>query len=145
VARAVPLKPAKAAARKPARRQDAQELARRIARLILAKKGEAVVILDLREVSSACDFFVLGTGLSEVQVKAIAEHVEETLAEDRVRPWHIEGRHHRRWILLDYVDVVVHLFHKETREYYRLESLWADAPREEVSGGEAGAEQHREE
>jgi ribosome-associated protein len=116
----------------------ASELAHRIARLALEKKAEAVTVLDLRELSSACDFFVLATGVAEPQVKAIADHIESTLADDRIRAWHVEGRQNRRWVLLDYVDVVVHVFHKETREYYRLESLWADAPREDLSGEEPG-------
>jgi len=123
------------------------EIARRIASLALEKKAESVLILDLRELSSACDYFVLATALSEVQVKAVAEHIQETLAAESVRPWHVEGLHHRRWVLLDYIDVVVHLFHRDTREYYRLENLWADAPQEIVSeeagprrqvGGEEG-------
>jgi ribosome-associated protein len=113
----------------------AQALARRIAKLALAKKAEDVVILDLRGISSACDFFVLATGRSEPQVKAVAEHIEETLREMGERPWHVEGRTHRKWVLLDYVTVVAHIFHYETREYYRLENLWADAPREEVTEG----------
>ncbi len=109
------------------------DLARRIAALALDKKAESIVILDLRELSSACDFFVVATGLSELSVKAIAEHIEDSLAAESIRPWHVEGRAHRRWVLMDYVDVVVHLFHKDTREYYRLESLWADAPQEVIS------------
>jgi ribosome-associated protein len=109
------------------------DLARRIAGLALEKKAESIVILDLRELSSACDYFVVATGLSELSVKAIAEHIEDTLASESIRPWHVEGRQHRRWVLMDYVDVVVHLFHKDTREYYRLESLWADAPQEVIS------------
>ena len=115
---------------------DPQSLARRIAGLALSKKSESVVILDLREISTVCDFFVLGTGQSELQVKAIADHVEETLDREEIRPWHVEGRNLRRWILLDYVHVVVHIFHKETRDYYRLENLWADAPRETFSDEE---------
>jgi ribosome-associated protein len=115
------------------RKDSSQELARRAAALALEMKGESILILDLRGLSSACDFFVLATGLSEVQVKAMADRIEDALALDSIRPWHIEGRLQRRWILLDYVDVVVHLFHKETRDYYRLENLWADAPREEVT------------
>jgi ribosome-associated protein len=114
--------------------QPPEVLARRIAQLALEKKAESVLLLDLHGLSSACDYFVLATGLSELQVKAVAEHIEETLAGESVRPWHVEGRHHRRWILLDYVDVVVHLFHKDARDFYRLENLWADAPRELLTG-----------
>ncbi len=123
----------------------ARDLARAAAAAALAKKAEDVVILDLRELSSACDYFVVATGLSEVQVKAIADHIEEMLAADGARPWHVEGRQHRRWVLIDYVDVVVHLFHKEAREYYRLESLWADAPREELADPGPAVEEQGEE
>jgi ribosome-associated protein len=132
-----------AAAKSPKRKPSTHVLARRAARAALAKKAEDVVILDLRELSSACDFFVLATGLSDPQVRAIHEQVEESLSEVGLRPWHIEGRAGRKWVLLDYVDVVIHVFHRDTREYYRLENLWADAPREALGGGGAavGAEE----
>lgn len=116
---------------KPSRRAT-QALARSIAKAALSKKAEDVLILDLRELSSACDFFVLASGGAAPHVKAICDHIEETLRASGERPWHVEGRASRSWILLDYVHVVVHLFLKETREYYMLERLWADAPREEV-------------
>ena len=74
-----------------------------------------------------CDYFFICSGSSEVQVKAIAEAVEETLSQHEVRPWHIEGFESRRWVLLDYVDVVVHVFHEKTRDYYMLDRLWGDA------------------
>jgi len=109
----------------------AYTLAKRIAELALEKKAEDVLLIDLRELSSACDYFVICSAGSEPQVKAIVDHIEESLdAADR--PWHVEGRSHRRWVLVDCVDVVVHVFHRETREYYMLERLWADAPREEI-------------
>jgi ribosome-associated protein len=76
-----------------------------------------------------CDYFFICSGSSEVQVKAIAEAVEEQLRARDVRPWHIEGREGRRWVLLDYVEVVVHVFHERTREYYMLDRLWGDARR----------------
>jgi ribosome-associated protein len=107
-------------------------LARRIARLVLEKKGEEVAILDLRGLSAACDYFVLCTAQSEQQAVAIADHVEETMREGGHPPWHVEGRAHRRWVLLDFVDVVVHVFHRETRQYYMLERLWGDAKVTEV-------------
>jgi len=100
------------------------------------------MILDLRGLTAACDYFVLADGLSDVHVKALAEHVEVELKKAEIRPWHVEGRENRRWILMDYVDVVVHLFHREAREFYRLESLWSDAPREEfTSDGESEEEE----
>ncbi len=108
------------------------EVARSAARLALEKKAENVVILDLRELSSACDYFVVASGRSETQVKAIAERVEEGLREQGAKPWHREGYAGRRWILLDFVDTVVHVFHRETREFYLLERLWGDAPVESI-------------
>jgi ribosome-associated protein len=112
---------------------NSQELAREAARLTLTKRAEDVVILDLRELDGVCDFFVIATGHSEVQVKAIADAVEDGLRERGMRPWHSEGFEARRWVLLDYVDVVVHVFHARAREYYLLDKLWGDAAREVVA------------
>ncbi len=109
------------------------ELAREAARLTLTKRAEDVVILDLRELDGVCDFFVLATGHSEIQVRAIAEAVDEGLRERGLRPWHTEGFEARRWVLLDYVDFVVHVFHIRAREYYLLDKLWGDAAREDVA------------
>lgn len=111
-----------------------QELAREAARLTLTKRAEDVVILDLRGLDGVCDFFVIATGHSEIQVRAIADAVEEGLRESRrIKPWHSEGFEARRWVLLDYVDVVVHVFHARAREYYLLDKLWGDAAREDVA------------
>jgi ribosome-associated protein len=111
------------------------ELALAAAHLCLEKKAEDVLLLDLRDVSPVCDFFVIATGDSEPQIKAIVERVEEGLRARGEKPWHIEGRAGRRWVLMDYVHIVVHVFHRETREIYLLERLWGDAPREEVTSG----------
>jgi ribosome-associated protein len=113
--------------------ETSQVLARLAARLTLTKRAEDVMILDLRKLDGVCDFFVLATGHSEVQVKAIADAVEDGLRADGERPWHTEGYEARRWILLDYVDVVVHVFHARAREYYLLDKLWGDAGRELVA------------
>ena len=110
----------------------AHALAHRIAQLALEKKAEDILVVDLRGLSSACDFFVICSAGSEPQVKGIVDHIEDALSASTDRPWHVEGRSHRRWVLIDCVDVVVHVFHRETREYYMLERLWADAPREEI-------------
>jgi ribosome-associated protein len=104
-----------------------KSLARRIAVLALEKKGEEIAILDLTGLSAACDYFVVCSAGSEQQVQAIADHIQATFAERGQPPWHVEGRSHRRWVLLDFVDVVAHVFHKETRQYYLLERLWGDA------------------
>ena len=117
----------------PARTQPPQELAREAARLTLTKRAEDVVILDLRSLDGVCDFFVIATGHSEIQVRAIAEAVDEGLRARGLRPWHTEGFEARRWVLLDYVDFVVHVFHARAREYYLLDKLWGDAARENVA------------
>ena len=109
------------------------DLALEAARLTLTKRAEDVVILDLRRLEGVCDYFVLATGHSEIQVRAIAEAVDLGLRERGLKPWHSEGFEARRWILLDYVDFVVHVFHARAREYYLLDKLWGDAGREVVA------------
>ena len=111
----------------------AQDLARAAAKLTLSKRAEDVTILDLRELAGVADFFVLATGNSEVQVRAIADAVDDGMDAVGVKVWHSEGYEARRWILLDYVDVVVHVFHAKAREYYLLDKLWGDARRENVT------------
>lgn len=113
--------------------QSSLELAREAARLTLTKRAEDVLILDMTGVQAVCDYFVLATGNSEVQVKAIADAVEEGMAKRGRKPWHIEGYEARRWVLLDYVDFVVHVFHARAREYYLLDRLWGDVRREVIS------------
>lgn len=93
-----------------------------------AHKAIEVVVLDLRPVSDATDFFVIASGSSDTHVRALAEHVLASLRKAGRRPHHVEGIPAGRWALLDYVDCVVHLFHPTLRNYYQLERLWADAP-----------------
>ena len=99
---------------------------------ILKKKGKEVMILDLQELENAvCRFFVLCHGESNVQVDAIAQSVEETVKEEvNEKVWHREGLKLAQWVLLDYGDLVVHIFQKPFREFYNLEGLWADARKE---------------
>ena len=103
-------------------------LARRATELSLEKKCEEVKILDLRGLTSVTDFFVIITADSERKAKAAAEHIIEELREDGERPMHVEGMDTMHWILLDYIDVVVHIFIPDERRFYDLESLWSDAP-----------------
>ncbi|HET9482031.1 MAG TPA: ribosome silencing factor [Candidatus Polarisedimenticolia bacterium] len=114
--------------RGPSGGADTRALAEAAAREAADRRGQDVVVLDLRGLTSATDYFVIASGESDVQVKAIAARIEERLEKDNVRPWHVEGLQNARWILLDYVDFVVHVFHKAARRYYELERLWADAP-----------------
>jgi ribosome-associated protein len=91
-------------------------------------KGVRVVVLDLRGLTDATDFFVIASGTSDAHVRGIAESVLEKLNRRDFRAHHIEGLPGGRWVLLDFVDFVVHLFHPETRSFYQLERLWSDAP-----------------
>ncbi len=92
-------------------------------------KGEDINILDLREIdNSACDYFVICNGNSNTQVNAIMNSVQKTVSKSiKDKPWHVEGSDNSEWILMDYVNVVVHVFQKHIREYYNIESLWGDA------------------
>jgi ribosome-associated protein len=101
-------------------------LAKRIGKLALTKKARDVIMMDLRKLTSVADFFVVCSADSDVQVKAIAEAVESGMEKAGVIAWHRE-KGSANWILLDYVDVVLHVFHKHAREYYSLERLWGDA------------------
>ena len=102
----------------------------------LERNAREGVVLDLRGLSDAADFFLIAAGDSDVHVKAITEQVLQELAKEGVRPSGIEGQATGRWVLIDYFDLVVHIFHPVLREFYQLERLWGDAPRlalEEVS------------
>ncbi len=104
-------------------------LARLAVDAILEKKGRNIEVLDVRNVSGIADYFVIVTGDSDLQVKAIVASVRANLKEKVGElPWHVEGKEHHNWVLMDYVDLVVHVFLAEQREYYALERLWGDAP-----------------
>ncbi len=94
-----------------------------------AKKGEDMILLDLKGISSFTDYFVIIHGNSKRQNVAICENVERELKEKNIRPASIEGRENAEWILMDYGNFIIHIFSKEAREYYSLEKLWGDAPR----------------
>ena len=102
------------------------------ARAAMEKKADHVVVLDLRGVSGYTDFLVIGSGASDRQLEAIAESVEKELTAHGHRVIGSEGQRGGRWVLLDFGDVVVHVFHADERTQYDLEGLWADAPRLEV-------------
>ena len=110
----------------------ARTLAKRIADLMISKKAQDVVILDLKKLTSAADYFVICTADSDTQVRAIADAVRDGMEESDERVWHYEGYQALKWIVLDYVDVVAHIFYKEDRSFYNLERLWGDAKKTEV-------------
>lgn len=107
---------------------DSSQLSELIARLAWEKKGQDVTILDLRELTDVSDFFVIVTVESDPQARAIADYIERRVREEGIRIWHKEGQKNMNWILMDYIEVVVHIFRPQSREFYALEKLWGDAP-----------------
>ena len=112
---------------------------RRAARAALDKKAIDLTVLDVQHVSSVTDYFLVCSGRSAPHVKTIAEAIRDELKSDGVRPMHAEGQAESGWVLLDYGDVLMHVFLEDTRAYYALERLWGDAPSLSVSSAEDGA------
>ena len=107
---------------------DSRRLAVTAAQTAASKQAEAIAVLDVRELITITDYFVICSGSSERQVDTIADEVVKELKATGVRPVRREGESGARWQLVDFVDFVVHVFHEEAREFYRLDNLWADAP-----------------
>jgi ribosome-associated protein len=105
------------------------------ARIADENKAEDVVVLDLRDRSSICDYFVICTGTSDRQMRTIADYIDEYAAKTGNERFNLSGYEQAHWILLDYVDVIIHLFDGDSRKYYDLELLWGDAPRLEWKAG----------
>jgi ribosome-associated protein len=97
-------------------------------------KGQNITILDLRQIeNTVCDYFIICDGTSNTQVNAIVNSVQKKVSKNtKEKPWHIEGSENAEWVLMDYVDVVVHVFQKHTRQYYDIENLWGDAKITEI-------------
>lgn len=104
---------------------------------LLDRKAVDPVVLDLRGLCGATDYFVIVSGTSNAHVRGMAEHLVTALAPEGLEPHHVEGLAQGRWVLLDYVDFVVHVFHPELRDFYQLERLWGDAP--VVAAGDSSA------
>jgi ribosome-associated protein len=115
------------AAPSPAARAAQQRLAQLAASSLLENKAQDVVLLDLAPVTDMTDFFVIASGTSDTHVRSTAEHVIEAMRKAGHRVHHVEGLTQGRWVLLDFVDVVVHVFHPALRSFYQLERLWSDA------------------
>jgi ribosome-associated protein len=109
--------------------KSALDWAERIAQVIVDKKGENILLLDLRRISPIADYFILATAQSPLHAQAISDEVVEKLKKDGYPIHHVEGYTQAQWILLDYLDIVVHIFLPEVRTFYGLERLWGDAPR----------------
>lgn len=107
----------------------AEELSKVIIKGMEEKKASDIVLMDLRGINqSMTDFFVICSGNSDTQLEAISQSVEEEVLKiNKEKPWRSEGKTNRQWILMDYVNVVAHIFLKDTRSFYRLEELWGDA------------------
>ena len=130
--RTVPQQAAAAVRKRPRAKKLTAEVSKAVQAALDKKAGE-LVVLDLRNTPAFTDFFILCSGNSQRQVKAIADAVEEALRAAKLRPAHIEGYDRADWILMDYFSFIVHIFTPQTRSFYALERLWGDAERIEVS------------
>jgi len=106
---------------------NSESVAKKIASLVLEKKAYDVIIMDIKSIASFADYFVICSADSDIQVKAIADHVTDEMKKVGERIWHSEGFDSMSWVLLDFVDVVVHVFLKQTRSYFNIEKIWGDA------------------
>lgn len=138
VKKKTPAKPKKPATAKRPRKSTAstpsdpiQAAARAVAQCLLEKKGTNIKLMDVHEITSMTDYFIICSASSDIQVKAIAENVIVKMRDEfGVSPWKSEGWDGLQWIIVDFVDFVVHIFKDTAREFYNLERLWADAPTE---------------
>lgn len=115
---------------------DSKEFALKISELILSKKGYDINLLELKKLSSIADYFLICSADSDSQVKAIADEIDKKLRDEGIKCYFKEGMDTLNWVILDYFDVVVHIFHVESRNYYNLEKFWADAPVTEIKDDE---------
>ena len=114
----------------------ALSLAQRAAQIALDNKAQDVVLLDLRGVTDMTDFFLIMSGTSDTHVRSIGQHVSEEMKKEGSPAYHVEGLEKGRWVLLDFVDFVVHVFHPTLRNFYQLERLWADAEQVPLGAGD---------
>jgi ribosome-associated protein len=115
---------------------DSKELVDKIIEHIQSKKGFDISILDLKKLSAMADYFVVCSAGANVQVKAIADEVDKKLRKEGIKSYHREGYNSLNWVLLDYFDVVVHIFKKDIREFYNIEKLWGDAEITEIENSD---------
>jgi len=109
-----------------------KKISHKIANILLSKKAKDIVIIDIKKATDIASYFILCTALSTSHSRTLSQEVEKKLKEDDTRLWHIEGYSYGHWILMDYVDVIVHIFLKEDRDYYGIEDLWGDLPQERI-------------
>jgi len=113
------------------------DLVQKITELAQDKKGQQIVVLNIAKLTNIADYFIIISGDSDVHVKAITDHIEKELKSQEFHTYYKEGYQYLNWVVLDYVDVVVHIFKRESREYYAIERLWADAEIEFVLESES--------
>jgi len=104
-----------------------KEMAKQIAAILDNKKAQRITVLDISGLTTLGDYFVIASGSSSTQVKALAGEIEDKMTQQGIEPKRVEGESSAMWILMDYYDVIVHIFYDETRDFYGLERLWADA------------------
>ena len=110
-----------------------QNDAQRISELMLEKKAVDIIMIDVRKITTLTDFFVVCTSESEPQSRAITNHINQRMKEEGVHSWHIEGYEHLDWVLIDFVNIVVHIFSDKARKYFEFERLWTDGDIKEVN------------
>lgn len=103
------------------------ELVKQVVKLLDNKKAERITVLDIGNLTTLGDYFVIASGTNTTQVKALAAEIEDKLSQQGIEPKRVEGESSAMWILMDYYDVIIHIFYNETRDFYGLERLWADA------------------
>ena len=109
------------------------KIVKKIGELILDKKGDDIKILDVRELTSLTEYYIICNSDSAPKTRAITEHIKTELKKDNISPWHIEGLEKMEWVLLDYVNIVINVFNPEMREYYNIERLWSDAKIKQIN------------
>jgi ribosome-associated protein len=107
------------------------KIAKKIADVLEDKKAKDIKIINIRELSTLADYFVIASGTSVINIKMLSDEVEAKMEEENVKLLHREGYNSARWVLMDYGSVVVHIFHEEDREFYNLERLWSDGMKEQ--------------
>ena len=105
---------------------------KKIASLMIDKKALDVKIINLNKLTTLTDYFIICTSESEPQTRAIFNHIKDELNKNNIKPWKTEGYEHLQWVIMDYINFVIHIFNKETREYYNFERLWGDAEITEI-------------
>lgn len=113
---------------------EAKELMENIVKVLDSKKAKDIRAIRIGDLTILGEYFVIATGTSSTQVKMLADEVDYQLGEKGVQPHRVEGYHSENWIILDYTDVIVHIFHEDTRKFYDLERLWADGEKVDLSG-----------